>query len=79
MRRLFSEPVAPAPSGPATDVAHAVVPRIDEVRRLAKAALGAVTIESLVASLEAEALPAVERPTRLRLAGPAKSGAMEAS
>ncbi|RLP76203.1 hypothetical protein D9R14_15410 [Xanthobacter tagetidis] len=58
--RLFPSPDAAAAEGPETAVARAVAQRIVEARRLCEAALGTITIQSLVATLEAEALPAAE-------------------
>jgi hypothetical protein len=46
-------PEAAAPAGPETAVARAVAQRIAEARRLSEAALGTITIQSLLARLEA--------------------------
>ncbi|MEP9349622.1 Rrf2 family transcriptional regulator [Xanthobacter sp. KR7-225] len=51
--RLFPAPETAAPAGPETAVALAVAQRIAEARRLSEAALGTITIQSLLARLEA--------------------------
>lgn len=54
--RLFPAPDIAAPAGGETAVGRAVAQRIAEANRLCEAALGMITIEALVASIEAEAL-----------------------